>query len=56
MLAFAVLAVSWQLSFVVGLIRLTRLVIPVLAITGAVNAINGQAKELPVIGKIKLLR
>ena len=56
MLAFAVLAVSWQLSFVVGLIRLTRLVIPVLAIAGAVNAFNGQAKELPVIGKIKLLR
>lgn len=56
MLVFAVLAVSWQLSFVVGLIRLTRLTIPVLAITGVVNAINGQAKELPVIGKIKLLR
>lgn len=55
-LASAVLAVSWRLSFVVGMIRLAGLAFPVLAVMGIVNAVNGQAKELPVIGKIRLFK
>ncbi len=32
------------------------LVFPVLAVIGIINAVNGQEKELPVIGKIRLVR
>ena len=46
----------WRFSFLVRIIRLAGLAIPVLAIYGIINAANGQAKELPVIGKIKLLK
>ena len=33
-----------------------NLVFLVLAVIGIINAANGRAKELPVIGKIKLLK
>lgn len=56
MLAAAVLAVSWRLYFILRITRLIGLAFPVLAVTGIVNAVNGKAKELPVIGKIRLLR
>lgn len=56
MLAAAVLAVSWRLYFILRITRLMGLAFPVLAVTGIVNAVNGKAKELPVIGKIRLFR
>jgi len=49
-------AISWRLAFVSSLLSLVSLVFLVLAIIGIVNAANGKAKELPVIGKIKLLK
>lgn len=38
------------------ILRLVNLVFLVLSIIGIVNAANGRAKELPVIGKIRILK
>lgn len=54
--AAAVLMVSWRFYFLVKLIGAAALVFPVLAVIGIINAVNGQEKELPVIGKIRLVR
>ena len=51
-----ILAISWRLYFLVSIIGLVGLVFLVLAVIGIINAANGRAKELPVIGKIKLLK
>ena len=32
------------------------IVITVLAVIGIINAVNGKAKELPIIGKYKILK
>lgn len=56
MLAAAVLAVSWRLYFILRITRHMGLAFLVLAVTGIVNAVNGKAKELPLIGKIRLFR
>ena len=55
-LAVAVLMVSWWLYFIVKFIGVVALVFPVLAVAGIINVINGQEKELPVIGKICLVK
>lgn len=55
-LSSIIVAISWRLTFVSSLLGLVSLVFLVLAIIGIVNAANGKAKELPVIGKIKLLK
>jgi uncharacterized membrane protein len=64
----AILGILWMiiasaLMFVWGLLTffsiifwLVSIVLLVLAILGIVNAVNGRAKELPVIGKIRLLK
>ena len=51
-----ILAISWRLSFLVSIIGLVGVVFLVLAIIGIINVANGSAKELPVIGKIRLLK
>ena len=51
-----ILAISWRLYFVTSILSLLSLIFLVLAILGIVNAANGKAKELPVIGKFKLLK
>lgn len=51
-----ILMVSWRLYFLSGIIGLLSIVFLVLAILGIVNVVNGKAKELPVIGSIKLLK
>ena len=51
-----ILAISWRLYFLVSIIGLVGLVFLVLPVIGIINAANGRAKELPVIGKIKLLK
>ena len=51
-----ILAISWRLYFLVSIIGLVGLVFLGLAVIGIINAANGRAKELPVIGKIKLLK
>lgn len=55
-LAAAVLLISWRLYFIVRIIGAAALVFPVLAVMGIINVLNGQEKELPVIGKIRLIR
>ena len=50
-------AISWRLGFLVGtLLGLVNLVFLVLLVLGIVNAANGKAKEIPVIGKFKILK
>ncbi len=51
-----ILAISWRLYFVVSIIGLVSIVISVLAIIGIINAATGKAKELPLIGKFKILK
>lgn len=50
------LAISWSLYFVTVIISLLGLVFLALAIIGIVNAATGKAKELPVIGQIRILK
>ena len=50
-------AISWTLGAIFGtLLGLVNLVFLVLLILGILNAANGKAKELPIIGKFKLLK
>lgn len=55
-LSSIILAISWRLYFVVSLIGLVGFVFAVLAIIGIINSLNGKAKELPLIGKYKILK
>ena len=51
-----ILAISWRLYFISSIIGLVSLVFLVLCVIGIINAANGKAKELPIIGKFKLLK
>lgn len=51
-----ILAISWRLYFLVTIIGLLGLVFLVFMILGIVNAAGGKAKELPLIGKIRILK
>lgn len=55
-LSAVILAISWRLYFVVSLIGLVGFVFAVLAVIGIINAVNGRAKELPIIGKYRILK
>lgn len=55
-LSAILLAISWRLYFLTSIIGLLSIVFLVLAIMGIVNASGGKAKELPVIGKMKILK
>ena len=55
-ISFILYSISDYLGFFVHILRLVNILFVVLAILGIVNAVNGQAKELPVIGKIQLLK
>ena len=46
----AIPVIGWIIAPIAGL------VITVLAVIGIINALNGKAKELPVIGKFKILK
>ena len=46
----AIPVIGWIIAPIAGL------VITVLAVIGIINALNGRAKELPVIGKFKILK
>ena len=50
------MAISWKLMFIATLFSLLGIVFLVLAIIGIINAANGKAKELPVIGKYRILK
>ncbi len=48
---------AWRVYSLLGtILSLIYIVFTVLAIIGIINALNGKAKELPVIGKYKLLK
>ena len=49
-------AISYRLGFVGTILDLVSIVFVVLAIIGIINAANGKAKEVPVIGKYKILK
>ena len=55
-LSSIILAISWRLYFLVSIIGLVSIVITILAIIGIINAATGKAKELPLIGKFKILK
>ncbi len=55
-LSSIILAISWRLHFLVSLIGLVGVVFAVLFIIGIINALNGRAKDLPIIGKFRLLK
>lgn len=50
------LAITWRLYFLTVIIDLLSLAFLALAILGIVYAATGKAKELPVIGKIRILK
>ncbi len=50
------LAISWSLFFITGILSFLSIVFAILAVIGIINALNGRAKELPVIGKFKILK
>lgn len=55
-LSFIIIAISWRLTFLVGILGLLSLPFLALCIIGIINAVNGKAKELPIIGKFKILK
>lgn len=55
-LSTIILMISWRLHFIVSLMSLLGFVFLALAIIGIINVVNGQMKELPVIGKIQILK
>lgn len=55
-ISFILLAISYYLEPVVSLLGLVNIVFLVFMIIGIVNAAQGKAKELPLIGKIKLIK
>lgn len=55
-LSSVILAISWRLYFLVSIIGLVGVGFAVLAVIGIINAVNGKMKELPLIGKYKLLK
>ena len=50
-----ILAISWRLYALVSIIGILGLVFFVFAVIGIINAANGKAKELPLIGKYKVI-
>lgn len=55
-LSSIILAISWRLYFLVSILGFLSLVFLVLAVIGIINAANGQTKELPVIGKYRIIK
>ena len=55
-LSSIILAISWRLYWLVSILGFAGLVFAVLCVLGIINAANGQAKELPVIGKYRILK
>lgn len=60
-IAYAILAViiamiSSKLTFILTLFSLVGVLFTVLSVIGVINAASGKAKELPIIGKFKLLK
>lgn len=54
--AAVLFGVSWRLYPILRAARLLSIAFPVFAVMGICNAAGGKARELPVIGKMRLLR
>jgi uncharacterized Tic20 family protein len=50
------LSISWRLYWVSYILSLVWLFFLVLAIIGIINAAQGKAKELPLVGSFKILK
>ncbi|HHX38257.1 MAG TPA: zinc-ribbon domain-containing protein [Clostridiaceae bacterium] len=50
------LSISWRLMFISTILSLVYIAFLVFAILGIVNAASGRAKELPLIGKLRILK
>ncbi len=55
-LSSIILAISWRLYFITSILSLVSIIFAVLCIIGIINAATGKAKELPIIGKFKILK
>ncbi len=55
-LSSIILVISWRLYFITSILSLVSIVFAVLCIIGIINAATGKAKELPLIGKFKILK
>ena len=50
------LSISWRLAFVSTILGLVNLLFVVLTIMGILNAANGKAKKLPIVGNWRILK
>lgn len=50
------IAISWRLAFLARLLNLVYVPFGILTVLGIVNAATGKTKELPFIGKYKILK
>ena len=55
-LSSIILAISWRLYFITSILSLVSIVFFILCVIGIINAAGGKAKELPLIGKFKILK
>lgn len=49
-------AISWRLGFISTILSIVNIVFVIFTVLGIVNAANGKAKELPLIGKFRILK
>lgn len=55
-LSSIILAISWRLYSLVSILGFLSIVFLVLCVMGILNVVNGRAKELPIIGKFRILK
>ena len=55
-LSSIILGISWNLWWILSILRVGYIFFAVLAILGIINAAKGEEKELPVLGKFKILK
>jgi len=56
-LSAIILAITWRLFFLTSLISfVVGLAVTVIGVIGLINGFSGKAKELPIIGKFKLIK
>lgn len=51
-----ILAISWKLYFITSILGFAGIAFLVLAVMGIVNAVNGRVKELPLLGKYRIVK
>ncbi len=55
-LSTIILEISWRLYFLVSILGFLSIGFLALCVIGIINAANGQEKELPIIGKFRILK